>query len=238
MFKNKSLISQKGSLIAVGLGPGDPGLLTLNGFNALQNANVIYYPASKLTESSVSSFSLNILESLGLSKELKAYYIPMNSPKRNTFYDEAFNAIWADYDKGNHVVIVSEGDILFYSTFGYLWKRIQSAGIPCELIPGIPAFIAAGATGSFPIVEGNHSLQVLSCPESNEDIHKKIILGSTLIVMKLTKLKDLLALLTEIEFPFLYVERVGMQNQFISNNPSEIAKRRIPYFSILIIYCN
>ena len=69
------------------------------------------------------------------------------------YYCEAFGQIKAALEKGKNVVMISEGDLLFYSTFGYIFKMACEEGIPCQLIPGIPAFIAAGTLGVRPLAE-------------------------------------------------------------------------------------
>lgn len=229
-------MNKTGTITAVGLGPGDSELLTLKGYKALQNADVIFYPASTVSEEGVSSFSLAILDQLQLQVRVEPLHIPMKSNERTRYYKEAFENIKKEYDAGSNVVIVSEGDILFYSTFGYLWNYIQEADLPCTLIPGIPAFIASASMGNLPLVEGSTPLLVIPCPDSFEEISTQITSHHSLVIMKLSKLKDWSTFLGKLEKPFLYVERVGLETQFVTNNASDLAFRRVPYFSLLIIY--
>ncbi|NJK94422.1 MAG: precorrin-2 C(20)-methyltransferase [Bacteroidales bacterium] len=230
-------MNKKGTITAVGLGPGDAELLTLKGYKALQNAGVIFYPASAVTEEGVSSFSLSILDQLQLRVRVEPLHIPMKSKEREQYYKEAFEKIKKEYDAGSNVVIVSEGDILFYSTFGYLWKYIQDAGLPCTLIPGIPAFIAGGSLGSQPLVEGTNPLLVISCPDSFEDISTQITSNHSLVIMKLSKLTDWGTFLENLKSLFIYCGK-GRSGNPICNEQCfpDLAFRRVPYFSLLLIY--
>lgn len=230
------MINKKGSITAVGLGPGDAELLTIKGYNALKNADVIFYPASEVNGETVTSFSLPILDQLGLAVRLEPLHIPMKSKDRDTFYRNAFEQLKKEYDAGLNVAVVSEGDILFYSTFGYLWRHIMDAGMNYSLIPGIPAFIAANSLGTLPLVEGNNQLLIISCPHHFDEITRQIQPDRTLVIMKLSKLESWGVFLRKLEKPFLYVERAGLETQYVTNNAADLTFRRIPYFSLLIIY--
>ncbi len=230
------MINKSGSITAVGLGPGDAELITIKGYKALKNADIIFYPASSVKDKTIHSFSGRILDQLELNVPAKPLYIPMKSKQREKYYQEAYNQINKEYKNGLDVVIVSEGDILFYSTFGYLWKFIQNEGLECSLIPGIPAFIAAGGLGPVPLAEGNNGLQVISCPVGPAGIKNEIKKQRTLVIMKLSKFDNWDSFFKELEHPFLYAEKVGTPNQFITNDPNDLTGREIPYFSLLIIY--
>ena len=160
----------------------------------------------------------------------------MNAKKRELYYREAYEHLKKEYDAGLNIVIVSEGDILFYSTFGYLWKLIRADGLNCLLIPGIPAFIAAGSQGKIPLAEGDNNLKVISCSGSFDKIKGEIEKHCTLVIMKLSKLDNWDTFFRKPGYEFLYAERIGTENQFVTNNASDLIGRRIPYFSLLIIY--
>jgi precorrin-2/cobalt-factor-2 C20-methyltransferase len=229
-------MNKLGKITGVGLGPGDPELITIKGLKALQAAEVIFYPASEISKMGQVSFSARILDALNLNVPCKPLLIPMSGKNREQNYSKAFVSIEQAYNSGQNVVVVSEGDLLFYSTFGYLLKIAQSKGIACDLIPGIPAFIAAGAEGNQAIVEGNQQFSVIARPKSYEEIEAGLKSNSTLVVMKMSVLNNWHAFLKECQRPFFYIERVGTAQQFSTSDFNELEFRKIPYFSLILFY--
>ncbi|MBN2165196.1 MAG: hypothetical protein JW717_02855, partial [Marinilabiliaceae bacterium] len=118
----------------------------------------------------------------------------------------------------------------------YLLKYIQEDKLNYSIIPGIPAFIAAGTLGERPIIEGDRSIKIIACPDSVDEIMSILKDKGTLVLMKLSKIKNWDLFFQELTIPFLYAEHVGTEKQFFTNNSKDIIGRRIPYFSILIIY--
>ncbi len=227
---------KKGKITGVGLGPGDPDLITVKGLKALQNADVIFYPATEINENKQTSFSIRILNELNLDAPMQPLFIPMSGKNRAEHYLNAFELIRKEYDEGKSVAVVSEGDLLFYSTFGYLLKLVQENSMEYDLIPGIPAFIAAGAAGAQPIVEGNQQFKVIARPGSFSEIEEALKEDTTLVVMKMSVLEGWHEFLENCNNPFYYIERVGTNYQFSTSDAKELAFRSIPYFSIIIFY--
>lgn len=223
-------------LTGVGLGPGDPELITVKGLKALQAADVVFYPATEISEKGQTSFSARILDGLNLEVPCEPLLIPMSGKNREQNYRNAFGSIEQAYNSGKNVVVVSEGDLLFYSTFGYLLKIANEKGFECQLIPGIPAFIAAGAEGSQAIVEGSSQFNVIARPKSFEEIEAGLKNNSTLVVMKMSVLNNWYKFLKESQQSFFYIERVGTAQQFSTTDFNDLKFRKIPYFSLILFY--
>lgn len=229
-------MSRTGILIGVGLGPGDPDLITVKGLKALQTSDIIFFPATEVSSGGYTSFSAKILEPLDLDVPLKPLFIPMSGENRAENYGEAFRQIASEIALGKRVAVVSEGDLLFYSTFGYLFKLAKAAGVECNLIPGIPAYIAAGSEGDLPIVEGNQQFRVVARPDSFEQIGEQLNSNSTVVIMKMSVLKGWYKFLKESNKSFFYIERVGTTQQFSTSDVKDLESRKIPYFSLIIFY--
>lgn len=225
-----------GKLIGVALGPGDPELITLKGLKALQNADLIFYPASSIKESKVISFSYDILKQLNVETECLPLVIPMTGKNREMHYQKAFDEIHEELKKGKNVAVVSEGDALFYSTFGYILKIAQEANVDCKVIPGIPAFIATGAEGEKSVTEGDQALKVIARPKGFEEIEEALKENQTLVVMKMSVLDKWSDFLEKQNRSFFYIERVGTPQQYSTSNVQDLKLRTIPYFSLIIIY--
>lgn len=225
--------TQKHPLIGVALGPGDPELITLKGFKALQDADLIYYPASVITEDAIESFSKPILDSYQLDVECRPLLFPMTGKGRSEFYNNAYQTLKAEVEKGKRVVLVNEGDLLFYSTFGYVLALAKADGMAVEAISGIPAFVAAGAASLTPIVEGNTSFTVIARPQSFAQIKEELQKEQVVVVMKMKVLKEWYAFLKEEQCTFTYIEKVGTKEEYISENIDDLAQRVIPYFALI-----
>ena len=226
----------KGTFTGVGLGPGDPELITLKGYRALQAADIIFYPVTAQENGQKRSFSINIFDGLKIDKPCEPFLFPMIGKGTQKYYQEAFNRIKKEYENGKNVVLVSEGDLFFYSTFGYVFKLAKEENIPCRLVPGIPAFIAASALGNQPLVERTTGLEVMAKPESFEAVSEALKRQSTQVVMKISVLDGWHSFLKNCGRPFLYAERVGTGDEFFTSDAEELEFRKISYFSLLIIY--
>lgn len=224
-------------LTGVGLGPGDPELITVKGLKALQQADVIFYPATSRKEGQIVSYSKKILDYFSLKATCKPMFFPMKSKHRADYYEIAYKAIRQDMLQGYRVAVVSEGDLLFYSTFGYLLKWAQADKLACDLIPGIPAFIHSAAIGQKPLLEDQEGLSVMARPSSFDQIQMALTTGNTLVVMKMSLLKDDWPdFLAQCPNPFFYIEKAGTPEQFTTTVANDLRNRPLPYFSLIIFY--
>lgn len=216
------------------MGPGDPDLITVKGLRMLQMADIIFYPASKVEDNKVTSFSLPILQKLEVGAKCVPIHLPMKSDNRMHYYLEAYALIRSEYEKGLKVVVVSEGDILFYSTFGYLLRLGKQDRIPFYLIPGIPAFILGASEMGHPLVEGESTFSVVALPTSFDEITQKLANGESLVVMKPKALKGWHQYLKQCTRPFYYAENLGTPKQYTTTDADDILDREIPYFAVVI----
>lgn len=231
-------MNQKYPLIGVALGPGDPELITVKGLNALKNADVIYYPASVVDGDRIESFSKPILDAYNLEVECKPLCFPMTGKNREAFYQEAYEQLKADVILDKKVVIVNEGDLLFYSTFGYILALAQGDGMIVEAISGIPAFVASGAASLMPIVEGDTTFTVIARPKSFDQIKAELQKKSSVVVMKMKVIKGWYEFLKSGDWEFSYIEKVGTPQQFVTSNIEDLHDREVPYFALILLKKN
>ena len=228
-------MKQRYPLVGVALGPGDPELITLKGHKALQDADVIYYPISAINGDRIESFSKPILDAYELEVECKPLCFPMTGKGRDIFYQEAYKVLKSEVEKGMKVVFVNEGDLLFYSTFGYLLAIAKADGMQVEAISGIPAFVASGAAALTPIVEGNTTFTVIARPQSFAQIKNELDKNSSVVVMKMKVLKGWYDFLRTEGYAFTYIEKVGTAQQYITSNIDDLHDREIPYFALVLL---
>ncbi len=227
-----------GSIVSVSLGPGDPELITVRALSQLRAADVIYYPGTRSASGEVNSVALDILRANGLSDErLRGMLVPMSRFRgaAEASYWANYAAIAADVRAGCLVAVVSVGDGGFYSTASAIITRARQDGLPCSMIPGIPAFVAAGAAAVMPLALQDDRVLVLAQVSTISELEEAVGRYSTVVVMKLSTVRDeLAAFLERYGKPFLYAEKVGMAGQFITMDVEAVKTRAVPYFSLLV----
>lgn len=221
-------------LTGVAIGPGDPELITMKSFNALKTADVIYYAASKVDGDNITSFSKKILDHYELSAPCQPLLFPMSGKDRTSFYAKAYSTLKEDVQNGLKVCFVTEGDLSFYSTFGYLLKLAKADKLPTVSLPGIPAFIAAGASGLTPIVEEERSLVVIARPKNFEELTTHLNAGHAVVVMKMKVLDGWADYLKQCNRSFVYTEKVGTDEEYITSDYQDLIGRQVPYFALLL----
>ena len=151
-------------VIFVSLGPGEPGLITLKGLKALQNADCIFCPETRTTSGRILSRAADILHALNIpNTTLSRFALPMSKNREQAFaaYDKVYSEASLLHKENKKVCIVAEGDAGFYSSVHYIFEKLQADNIPVQHIAGIPAFIAAGACAGLHIASQEERLTVI-----------------------------------------------------------------------------
>ena len=223
-----------GRLYGVGLGPGDPELMTLRAHRLISSAKVIAYPAPDNGESFARSIAAGAIPS-------DATEIPMIVPMRverfpaQEVYSEAASQISEHLRAGTDVVVLCEGDPFFYGSFMYLFARLADA-FDVEIVPGVSSLAGCTAAMQRPLVARNDILTVLPGPLSDEDLATRIDASEAVAIMKvgrhLPRLRDLIARLN-LTPNAAYVERASLPNQQVM--PLSEAPETAPYFSMILI---
>ncbi|WP_237073430.1 precorrin-2 C(20)-methyltransferase [Prosthecochloris sp. GSB1] len=229
---------ETGHLYAVSLGPGDPGLITLRALRVLEDADSVWYPATFPSSGEPASIALDILRSCGIDDcKCRCIEMPMSRDRRpaENVYALGWSRILDELLKKNAVAVVTVGDAGIYSTVSPFLERASEAGVPYSVVAGVPAFLAAGAAAGIPLVRQADRLTVLARVRSVDEIERSLGEDGTVVVMKLSTLRDqLLPWLESCAAGFVYAEKIGMQGEFITSDVEKLRSRKIPYFSLLI----
>ena len=140
----------------VSLGPGEPELITLKGLKKLQQADIIYCPATMNKSGQHLSRAAHIIEELEIGESaIRLFTLPMSKDRTEArkAYDALYEKAVSAWHEGKKVVIVAEGDAGFYSSIQYIYDKFRENRIEVERTAGIPAFIAAGALAGLHIVK-------------------------------------------------------------------------------------
>ncbi|MGB7285928.1 MAG: precorrin-2 C(20)-methyltransferase [Salaquimonas sp.] len=225
-----------GTLYGIGVGPGDPELLTLKAHRILTSAKVVAYPAPD----DGNSFARAIVAQYMLPDQIE---IPIVIPMRverfpaQNIYDKAATEIAGHLDAGEDVVVLCEGDPFFYGSFMYLFERL-SDGYSVEVVPGISSLMASAAALQRPLAARNDVLTVLPGPLPDDRILAGLETSDAIAIIKVGRhFKRLCGLIEQAGLTGNagYLERVTLENQQVIPL-SEVDADKAPYFSIILIY--
>jgi len=223
-----------GKLYGVGLGPGDPDLMTLKAARLIAAAEVVAYPALAGAESFARSIAAGVIP-----QQVREIVIdvPMTTAREpaQAAYDVAADAIAAELDAGCDVVCLCEGDPFFYGSFMYLFARL-SGRFDVEVVPGVTSLTAcAGVTGR-PLVARNEVLTVLPGPLPEAELRARVKGADTLAILKVGRhLGKIRAVLKDegLAERAVYVERATLSEEV--RLPLLEAPERAPYFSMILV---
>ena len=224
-----------GRLIGVGVGPGNPELITVKAIKAIRNAPAVAYISANGRPSLARQIAA---EHIGASaKEIKIT-LPMHpSPEiAQSAYDEGASRISAELEQGKDTAVLCEGDPMFYGSFGHLLGRLQNQ-YPAEIVPGVSSVMAAAAAGQQPLAFGAEGFSVLPATMSEESLLAKIKAADAAVILKLgrhiEKVRMVLESLNLIERA-IYVEHAsGLEEKIIPL--AELDRSDVPYFSLLLV---
>jgi precorrin-2/cobalt-factor-2 C20-methyltransferase len=232
-----------GVFYGIGVGPGDPELITVKGAKALARCRHVFVPKSRAEKASI---ALEIARGyLGADSEIHELFFPMTRDRDELSkrWDEAAECIAAVIGRGEDACFLTLGDPLLYSTYIYLLRalRRQLPEVRVITIPGVTAFSAAAALTEFPVGEGNESVCIIPTADNIDAVREAIERNSTVILMKVGKrLSEALDLLEQsgIEDQCVFVSRAGMEGERIELNPRKLREeaREPDYLSILLIH--
>jgi len=184
-------VSEGARLIGVGVGPGDPELLTLKAIRVLKEAEVIAHFAKS---GNASNARATIAGHIGPdTTELTFCYpvtteIPRDTPtycsRMRAFYDSCAAAIAAHLDTGRSVAVICEGDALFYGSYMHLHVRLASR-YPAEVVAGVTGMSGCWSAIGTPIAQGDDVFTVLPATLSENELERRLEDANCAVIMKL-----------------------------------------------------
>ncbi len=238
----------KGRLLGLGVGPGDPELITLKALRLLQSAPVVgYFVAKAKASKGQGGNAFGIIEQhlTDTQRRLPLVY-PVTTEKLEPpltyedviadFYDTCAVQIAAELDAGRDVAVICEGDPFFYGSYMYLHDRLAER-YEAEVVPGVCSMLGCASVLGTPLVYRNQSLSVLSGVLPEEELEQRLRSAEAAVVMKLgrnfDKVRRVLTRLGLAERAH-YVERATMDNQQIVPL-GEVDPLASPYFSMILV---
>jgi precorrin-2 C20-methyltransferase/precorrin-3B C17-methyltransferase len=232
-----------GRLYGVGLGPGDPELVTVKTARLIGEADVIAYHAARHGRSIARSIALPYLRE-GQIEELLLYPLTTETTDHPGGYQGALDDFYADcaerlaahLDAGRTVVVLSEGDPLFYGSYMHMHKRLAHR-YPTEVVPGVTSVSAASAVLGRPLVERDEVLTVLPGTLPAGVLAERLRDTDSAAVLKLgrtfEKVRDALAEAGRLDDAW-YVERATMGAERVAPL-KDVDADGVPYFSLALL---
>jgi precorrin-2/cobalt-factor-2 C20-methyltransferase len=236
MFPVHDMSDRRGTAYGIGVGPGDPELLTLKALRLLQAAPVVAYPAPVGGD----SFARTVVAGwLKPSQKEIVIAVPMETEQfpARAVYDAASAEIAAELERGADVAVLCQGDPFFYGSFMYLFARLAERQ-RVEIVPGISSLTACAAALRSPLAARNDVLTVLPAPLDEEALAARLETTNAAAIIKLgrhfAKVRRVLER-TGLADRARYVERATLSEQRILPL-AEVAAESVPYFAMILVH--
>lgn len=228
-----------GKFYGVGVGPGDPELLTLKAVKVLQTVDVVAIPKSKLDRESVAWDIAQV--HCPAHVRLIELELPMTSDQQvlAKAWQEGAQTILNELKQSNSVAFITLGDPSLYSTYNYLLNYLQ-AETPqecLETVPGITAMSAASGRINLPLATGDEPLLILP---STEDVGDYLEFPNLVLMKVSRRLPEILTLLEERGRKAVLLTRLGQPGENIcwEPKPQDFEAEKIDYLSLLLVKNN
>ncbi len=224
-----------GTLYGIGLGPGDPELMTLKAARLIRAAGAIAYLAPVGGDSFARAIAAGVFPD---GAEEIRIEIPMTVARHPAqgVYDDAAARIARRLEAGRDVAVLCEGDPFFYGSYMYLHARLADR-FRCEVVPGVSSLGACAAALGRPLTARNDVLAVIPGPLPDDEMRRRIEDAQAVAIMKVGRhFARIRALLDDMGLSARagYVERASLPVQRAV--PLTEAPDSAPYFSMILIY--
>ena len=227
-----------GIFYGIGVGPGDPELLTVKAIKAIEQVDVLIAPKTEKKDGSV---ALTVAKPY-LKKDVEIVYQVF--PMVKGFAENSTDAWESNKQEilellrsGKNVAFLTIGDPMFYSTYIYVFRLLENERVDIQTIPGIPAFAAIGSQLGYPIVEGDDVLSIIPATASPEKVEKAMQAADNVVLMKVYKnFEEVADMLDKNEMAeqAVLVSRAGLDDEKIIYNVLAHKKDKLNYLSTIL----
>ncbi len=230
----------RGRLYGVGVGPGDPELLTCKAVRVIEEADVVFSPKARVKAESVARRIVE--QAVGRPVEFRDLVYPMTRDRTvlEEHWGRAASEILQELDAGRTVVFITLGDPTLYSTWTYLQRtlRKQRPRYPVEIVPGVSSVNVAAALAEIPLAIGDERLAVLPLPEDMTELQPLLDAFDAVVLMKVGgRLPELAAYLDGrgLSRSSTYVSRAGLGEEQVVRRIDKVAEEEKGYLALVIV---
>lgn len=223
-----------GKLYGLGIGPGDPELITLKAYRILRSVPVIAYPTMENGKVLARAIVADYLRSDQIEIPMPLPFSPARSSQ--PYYDIAAQKIAEHLSQGRDVAVLCEGEPFLYGTFMYLFNRL-SGKFTTEVVPGISSTMASASALGVPLTYRNDVLSIMPATLEAEILRDRLAVVDAAVIIKLgrhfAKVREVLIELGQFDRA-LYIERATMPNQRILPI-ADVNAAEVPYWALIVI---
>jgi len=232
-----------GRLIGIGVGPGDPELVTLKALRALGEADLVVHFAKAGNASQARAIAASHLKA-GVEELPLFYPVTSEQPRSGSryreaireFYDASASRLAAHLDAGRAVAVICEGDPLFYGSYMHLHVRL-AARYPTQVIAGVTGMSGCWSAAGAPIAQGDDVLVVLPATLPEAELARRLADADAAVIMKLgrhlPKVRRVIECAGRLDRA-IYVER-GSSASAVTVRLADKADDTAPYFAIVLV---
>ncbi len=224
-----------GTLYGLGIGPGDPDLITLKALRILKSVSVVAHPAPEEGDSLARAIAAPHLGGGQTEIAIRTPMTPGNFPADDV-YDRYAAEIAAHLKENRDVAVLCEGDPFLYGSFMYIFARL-AGDHDVQVVPGVSSLGAVAACAGRPLVSRNQVLTIVPAPLDEDELFQRLAGTDAAAVMKvgrhLEKVKRVLARLG-LDGGATYVEHASMPDQRICPL-ADVSEDAAPYFSMILV---
>ncbi|MCW2559868.1 MAG: precorrin-3 methyltransferase [Mycobacterium sp.] len=236
-------MTPRGTLWGVGLGPGDPELVTVKAARVIGEADVVAYHSARHGRSIARTIAVPYLRR-GQVEEHFVYPVTTETSDHpggyagamEDFYREAADRIAVHLEAGRNVALLAEGDPLFYSSYMHMHTRLTSR-FDAVIVPGVTSVSAASAATGMPLVQGDEVLTILPGTLPSDELRRRLADTDAAVVLKLGRsypaVREALSAAGRLN-EALYVERASTSGQKVLP-AADVDEASVPYFSLAML---
>ncbi|MCS7463721.1 precorrin-2 C(20)-methyltransferase [Paenibacillus doosanensis] len=234
-------MSKLGVLYGLGVGPGDPELITVKAFRILKESPVIAYPRKKM---GAKSYALTITE-LYVNTEEKTMIgltFPMTRDREalEMQWSRTVSAVWEHLEQGKDVAFVTEGDPMIYSTFIHLMRLMKERHPEVEIrsIPGISSVNASASRLGIPLADGDEQIAIVPATDDYDKMRTAIENHDCVVFIKVAKVIDLMIhVLRDLGLTdkAAVLTKVTSSEEMIWTNIVELQGKGLEYLTLMVV---
>lgn len=229
-----------GTLYGLGVGPGDPELITVKAFRRLKESPVIAYPKKQRGSKSYAHKIIDVYFQPD-EKEMLGLVFPMTKDPEilDRKWSETVELVWEKVQEGKDVAFVTEGDPLLYSTFIHMMRLMQEQHpeVPIEVVPGISSFNGAASRLGIALADGDDHIAIVPARDDYETMKKVIQENDCVIFIKVAKVIDvMLHVLRDLDLLHnaSVVTKVTSDEEIIWN-AAELDGAELEYLTLMVV---
>ena len=232
-------MNEFGTFYGIGVGPGDPELLTLKAIRIINSVDVVFAASSIKNTHSLAVEIARPHMAEGVDIRMLSFQMSNNEAEKHLLWKENVDRIAAELSLGKNCVFLTLGDSQTYSTFGYLAKLMKEyhPGICVKSVPGITSYLAAASSLNQPLVEGDESLLITSGARGGGELRKYTEAVENVVLLKTYRhVKDINDALDEADLleTSVAVTRCSREDEEVICDVRGFENRKPDYWSLIM----